>query len=184
IEKQDEKLKPPPITRIMRENAPECNIMFIGFVASVLMGASMPLYAILFGEVIGVLSNPDNDEAMKDARYYAFLFIGAGVGAGIAAFLQASMFGIAGEQLTLRMRRKTFAAMLRQEISWYDRDENNTGTLTSRLSGDAASMQGVSHVSIEIQLLSSFLVGIPITVTKWFLRQSASDEKTVSARVV
>ncbi|CAG0904615.1 unnamed protein product [Cyprideis torosa] len=150
----------------MRENAPECNIMFIGFVASVLMGASMPLYAILFGEVIGVLSNPDNDEAMKDARYYAFLFIGAGVGAGIAAFLQASMFGIAGEQLTLRMRRKTFAAMLRQEISWYDRDENNTGTLTSRLSGDAASMQGASgsRVGTVTQALTTLTMAFSLAL--------------------
>lgn len=34
--------------------------------------------------------------------------------------------------------------MLRQEIGWYDDEKNSTGALTTRLSGDAAQVQGVS----------------------------------------
>ena len=48
------------------------------------------------------------------------------------------MFTVAAERLTLRMRRMAFEAMLRQEIAWFDRPENQTGALCSRLSSDAS----------------------------------------------
>jgi ATP-binding cassette, subfamily B (MDR/TAP), member 1 len=57
------------------------------------------------------------------------------------------MFGIIGENLTMRLRKSTFTAMLTQEVAWYDDPKNSTGALCSRLSGDAASVQGVSFKS-------------------------------------
>jgi hypothetical protein len=54
------------------------------------------------------------------------------------------MFTVAGEHLTLRMRKMAFEAMLRQEMGWFDHPGNNTGALCSRLSADAAAIQGVS----------------------------------------
>ena len=56
------------------------------------------------------------------------------------------MFTVAGEHLTLRMRKLAFAAMLKQEMGWFDQPTNNTGALCSRLSADAAAIQGVSFV--------------------------------------
>lgn len=52
-------------------------------------------------------------------------------------------FGHAGEKLTLRIRKKTFEAMLQQEIGWYDKKENAVGTLCAQLASDASSVQGV-----------------------------------------
>ena len=58
------------------------------------------------------------------------------------------MFTVAAERLTLRMRGMAFEAMLRQEIAWFDRPENQTGALCSRLSSDASSIaNGVSTAS-------------------------------------
>jgi ABC-type multidrug transport system fused ATPase/permease subunit len=53
------------------------------------------------------------------------------------------MFTVAGEHLTLRMRKMAFEAMLRQEMGWFDHPTNNTGALCARLSADAAAIQGV-----------------------------------------
>jgi ATP-binding cassette subfamily B (MDR/TAP) protein 1 len=36
--------------------------------------------------------------------------------------------------------------MLRQEVGWFDDERNSVGTLCARLSGDAASVQGVSKL--------------------------------------
>ena len=58
------------------------------------------------------------------------------------------MFTIAGEHLTLRMRRLAFEAMLSQEIGWFDEPTNGTGALCARLSADAAAIQGVSSTYI------------------------------------
>lgn len=60
-------------------------------------------------------------------------------------------FGYAGEKLTLRIRKKTFEAMLRQEIGWYDKKENAVGSLCAQLASDASSVQGVRIIDIFIR---------------------------------
>ena len=60
-------------------------------------------------------------------------------------FLQVAMFTVAGEHLTMRMRKLAFAAMLKQEMGWFDQPKNNTGALCSRLSADAAAISGVRY---------------------------------------
>ena len=42
----------------------------------------------------------------------------------------------------MRMRIMSFKSMLRQEIGWYDLDENNLGALVTRLSSDASALKG------------------------------------------
>lgn len=54
------------------------------------------------------------------------------------------MFGISGENLTKRLRSKGFKSMLSQEIGWFDDKKNNVGTLCTRLSTEAAAIQGVN----------------------------------------
>lgn len=53
------------------------------------------------------------------------------------------MFGLSGENLTKRIRSKAFKAILSQEIGYFDKEENNVGTLTTRLAVEAAAVQGV-----------------------------------------
>lgn len=54
-------------------------------------------------------------------------------------------FTVAGERLTLRMRKRTFQAMLSQEMAWYDKKENGVGSLCAQLAGDAANVQAVGN---------------------------------------
>lgn len=58
--------------------------------------------------------------------------------------LQTHLFSLAGVRLTARLRVAAFSAILRQEVGWFDDERNSVGTLCARLSGDAASVQGVS----------------------------------------
>ena len=69
-----------------------------------------------------------------------------------------AMFTVAGEHLTLRMRKLAFASMLKQEMAWFDNPKNNTGALCSRLSADAAAIQGVSFQFVLILLIPMILV--------------------------
>lgn len=140
---EDEDLPKVSTFRIIRTNSPEWPYIVMGGLASIVMGASMPVYAILFGEVLGILSKPV-DIARSESVFYAIMFLVVGVVVGLAMFMQVAMFTVAGEHLTLRMRKMAFAAMLKQEMAWYDMPNNNTGALCSRLSADAAAIQGVS----------------------------------------
>lgn len=53
------------------------------------------------------------------------------------------MIGIAGEKLTKRVRALMFETILRQEPGWFDREENSVGAVSTKLSSDAANIQGV-----------------------------------------
>ena len=57
---------------------------------------------------------------------------------------QTFTLGVAGEKLTKRIRLRTFQAILRQEIGWFDDHRHSTGALTTRLAVDASEVKGVS----------------------------------------
>ena len=58
------------------------------------------------------------------------------------------MFTVAAERLTLRMRRMAFEAMLRQEIGWFDRPDNSTGSLCAKLS-ETAKVQAATGTGLS-----------------------------------
>lgn len=49
----------------------------------------------------------------------------------------------------------TFAALMRQECAWYDYDDNSSGALSARLTGDAAGLQAVC-ILIHFELFHRF----------------------------
>ena len=157
--------------RIMRMQMKDWPYVVIGILGSIVMGAAMPVYALLFGEVLGVLRLPAQ-QAREECIYFCGLFVATGVTAGIAIFLQICMFCIAGESLTQRMRKAAFAAMLRQEMGWFDRPQNSVGALLSRLSADSSAIQGATGSRIGAILHAAFTLIISITtslVLEWRL---------------
>lgn len=163
---QTEESYPAPASRILKLNRPEWGYVLIGCIASVLVGSSFPMFAVLFAEVFDVLKGNDPDEIRSQTNIYNFLFIGIGIVAGLGSFLQSYMFGIAGVRLTTRLRIDAFKAMLHQEMAWFDDENNRVGALSARLSGDAASVQGAtgSRLGSILQALSTLLVGAVIAM--------------------
>jgi ATP-binding cassette subfamily B (MDR/TAP) protein 1 len=157
--------------RIMRMQMKDWPYVVVGILGSIVMGAAMPVYALLFGEVLGVLRLPAQ-QAREECIYFCGLFVATGVTAGIAIFLQICMFCIAGESLTQRMRKAAFAAMLRQEMGWFDRPQNSVGALLSRLAADSSAIQGATGSRIGAILHAAFTLIISITtslVLEWRL---------------
>lgn len=151
---------------IMKMNKPEWPIILMGVIASAIVGMSTPVYAILFAEVMGVLSPGGTEEEQLEKRekgnFYSLMFLILGIIVGFAAFLQSFCFSIAGESLTSRLRGLTFQSILKQEIGWFDQDSNNVGALCARLSGDAASVQGAtgSRIGVLFQAFSTMVASV------------------------
>ena len=102
--------------RVVRMNLPEWPYIAVGLLGSIVMGGAMPVYAILFGEVLGVLKL-ETDEAREESVFYSTLFMAAGIVAGVAVFCQVTMFCIAGEHLTLRCRQILVNSFQRANLS-------------------------------------------------------------------
>lgn len=72
------------------------------------------------------------------------------------------MFALAGSKLTRRVLAKAFTCLLRQEVAYFDKPENNAGPISTRLSTDAMSMQQVAGptVSIVIEYIAMVSFGL------------------------
>ena len=63
--------------------------------------------------------------------------------------LQVTSLGICELQLNEKVRQKSFRAMVRQDISWFDLPENSVSVLTHKLSTEASAISQVSkHIMV------------------------------------
>lgn len=111
--------------------------MSVGCIALLLSSGANIVAPYFFGMVIDV-ANETKDNSRALGREVLILGIIYLVGS-IAAFFRAWMFTWAGQRLVARIRRDVFAAIVRQDIAFFD--VNRTGELTNRLSSDTAVIQ-------------------------------------------
>ena len=140
---------PPPepapkvsMLRIAALNRPEWPALALGMIGSGALGFMMPAFSIAFSSLISLFYTFDMDELRAGTRKWCLVFLGIGLGAMFFSVLQAYFFGLVGHRLGRRVRLLMMTALLRQEIGWYDREENNSGVLTSKLSTDALAVKG------------------------------------------
>ena len=57
--------------------------------------------------------------------------------------VQTLSFNVSGDNLTIRIRKRMFRVMLRQEVGWFDDERHSTGALTHMLTEDGINIQGV-----------------------------------------
>merc|ERR1711915_223412 len=80
-------------------------------------------------------------------------------------------FGTATERINKRVRDKTFEALIRQEVAWYD--VRSVGEITSQLSDDAALIHSFSGEPIRTAVMSLSSVGAGLIVSFVFLWEFA-----------
>ena len=143
----------PFLYKIFKFNTSEWHWILLGVIASFIYGTIQPIFGLIFSNLYGSFSEPDLNEQARLARIYAILHFCIGVGGGIMQFLTSFCFAKSGEELTMRMRKLTFSALLRQEIGYFDQESNSVGALMTRLSSDASALK---VTKISAQYLKSF----------------------------
>jgi ATP-binding cassette subfamily B (MDR/TAP) protein 1 len=64
--------------------------------------------------------------------------------------------------MVYRVREKSFKTMLRQEIAWFDHEENSTGALTSLLSTDSTHLAGLSGSTLGTVTLRKTCIALDL----------------------
>lgn len=86
VEKEKESFS---LINILKMNGAEWPQIVCGCVCSVIMGAAMPLFAVLFGSILEVLAVRDDDEYVRSQTdTFSLYFLICGIVVGIATFLQ------------------------------------------------------------------------------------------------
>ncbi|KAK7291757.1 hypothetical protein RIF29_07146 [Crotalaria pallida] len=146
-------------------------LMIVGTLSAVGNGISFPLMTIIIGDTIDAFGgNVSTNQVVHKVTKASLKFVYMGVGAFVAAFLQVSCWVITGERQAARIRRLYLKAILRQDISFFDK-ETNTGEVVGRMSGDTVLIQDAmgEKVGKFIQYVACFLGGFIIAFIKGWL---------------
>lgn len=147
IKEKEEKYKhtKAPFSRLFKLNKPELLFIIIGTIASAVNGTIFPLFALLFSAILSTLSKIDRpDELRREANFLSGLFALIAVGVFFAEFFKNTSFMISSERLTKRIRLMTFGQLIKQEVAFFDKEDNGTGILTAKLAVDATRVEGLT----------------------------------------
>ncbi|KAG8082126.1 hypothetical protein GUJ93_ZPchr0014g46599 [Zizania palustris] len=149
---------------LLKLNAPEWPYAILGAIGSILSGFIGPTFAIVMSNMIEVFYFRDPNAMERKTREYVFIYIGTGLYAVVVYLVQHYFFSIMGENLTTRVRRMMLAAILRNDIGWFDQEENNSSLVAARLATDAADVKSAiaERISVILQNMSSLLVSFVV----------------------
>ena len=90
-EEEEEDIPEVSMFRVIRHNAKEWWMILLGSIGSAINGSINPLFAVLFGEIFQVFSNPNSDQVLNDIHPWAGLFLAFGVVSGLAIFFKVNI---------------------------------------------------------------------------------------------
>jgi ABC-type multidrug transport system fused ATPase/permease subunit len=133
--------QPTSFSRVFKLNSPEWSFLLVGSILAIVNGLIIPIFSLIFSEILQVLTYSDRDKLRKDANFWSLMFVALAGAVLLVHIFKMGFFGIASERLTRRIRFLCFSALVRQEIAYFDLDSNTTGSLLNKLADDAGQVQ-------------------------------------------
>ncbi|CAF0757319.1 unnamed protein product [Adineta ricciae] len=148
-----------PIMNILRISKPEWIVIGVGCVMSVIIGAADVFLCILQTEMITSFQECNRDRQERTIVKYALIIVGCSIIYSICHLVRACMFAHSGSKITQRLRSKTFDAILRQDIGFFDDVKHSTGALCTILTTDVSIIQNITSVELGsiVQNLALFI---------------------------
>ncbi|KAK7740584.1 hypothetical protein SLS53_005429 [Cytospora paraplurivora] len=139
-------------------NKEEWKWMVFGLVFAALSGGGNPTMSVIFAHIIVDLSVPVTPESIpkmkSDTSFWCLMYLMLGLVMLLCFSVQGIIFALGSERMVHRARDRAFRAMLRQDVEFFDRDENTAGALTSFLSTETTHMAGLSGATLGTILMT------------------------------
>lgn len=158
--------------RLARMNSPEWGYALVASLASMVCGSFSAIFAYILSAVLSVYYAPDPRRMRREIASYCYLLIGMSSAALLFNTVQHAFWDTVGENLTKRVREKMFAAVLRNEMAWFDADENASARVAARLALDAQNVRSAIGDRISVIVQNSALMLVACTagfVLQWRL---------------
>uniref|UniRef100_A0A0E0FMQ7 MDR-like ABC transporter n=1 Tax=Oryza nivara TaxID=4536 RepID=A0A0E0FMQ7_ORYNI len=159
------------ILRLFSLNKPEAFVLALGSITAAMHGVIFPVFGILVSSAIKMFYEP-RSELLKNSRLLGSMFPVLGISTFLLIPTEYFLFGLAGGKLVERIRSLTFKSVMYQEISWFDKPENSSGSIGARLSTDALNVKRLvgDNLALNFQTLSTIISGFTIAmVANWKL---------------
>ncbi|EMC97085.1 hypothetical protein BAUCODRAFT_69121 [Baudoinia panamericana UAMH 10762] len=149
-------------------NKQEWHYMLLGLFSSIINGAGNPVQSVFFAKAISALALPPSEYARlrSQINFWSWMYFMLAMVQLIFFLLQGIAFAYCSERLVHRTRDRSFRTMLRQDIQFFDREENTAGALTSFLSTETTHLAGMSGVTLGtiLQVLTTLIVCFVISL--------------------
>ncbi|KAH7374226.1 putative Leptomycin B resistance protein pmd1 [Cadophora sp. MPI-SDFR-AT-0126] len=151
-------------------NKAEWYWMATGLTSSILAGAVQPVQAVIYAKSIDVLSlgniPSQKDHVLAKIGFWSWMYFMTAFVLLFAFCVQGISFAFCSERLVHRSRDRAFRTILRQDVAFFDREENTAGALTSLLNTETAHMAGMSGVTLGtiLQLSTTLIISYIISL--------------------
>lgn len=102
----------------------------------------------------------------RNVWFLAFLFICLGI--GILVFLEKLIFGVSGENLTGSVRKLLFRGIIYKQVCWFDDELKAPGVLTTVLSEDVASLNGMTTETLATVMEAFLGLALGVLLSAYF----------------
>lgn len=136
-------------------NRPEWKLMVVGLIFVIVSGGVSPAQSVIYSKAIASLSLPTDmsDQIRSQTNLWALLLFVLGIASLFTNSIHLVVFGVSVEKMIHRARAKAFRAILRQDVEFFDQEENSTGALLSFLSTETKNLAGISGVTLSTILI-------------------------------
>lgn len=118
-------------------------------VACLIGGATYPGQALVLSELMNVFQYTGN-KLTDEGDFYSLMFFVIAIGNLVAYFALGWVSNIVSQTMTHFYRRVIFDTVLKQDIQFFDRSENTTGALASRLSSQPTQVQELFGFNLSL----------------------------------
>ncbi|KAL4068767.1 P-loop containing nucleoside triphosphate hydrolase protein [Scleroderma yunnanense] len=115
---------------------------------AIVTGMVYPVFCIIYGQAISGFSQPDPSVRRHDGNMNALWFFIVAIVAFMSTGIQNYFFTLVATELTTKLRILSFKAVLRQDIQFFDKEENNTGILTANVNDNPQKIHGLAGTTL------------------------------------
>ncbi|KAJ0379395.1 hypothetical protein COL26b_002237 [Colletotrichum chrysophilum] len=159
------------VIRMVRET-PELNwAYFSTLVAVVVAAGAFPGQSLIIANLVDVFTLTGS-EMISKGNFYSLMFFVLALGVFVCYFAMGWTTNTIAQGLNHKLRKQALNDFLRQDLQFFDRRENNTGALASKLESNPQSILELMGFNIGLILISTLNVvacSILAIATTWKL---------------
>lgn len=117
-------------------------LMISGSLGAIIHGSSMPVFFLLFGEMVNGFGKNQSDlqKMTQEVSKYALYFVYLGLVVCFSSYAEIACWMYTGERQASTLRKKYLEAVLRQDVGFFDTDAR-TGDIVFSVSTDTLLVQ-------------------------------------------
>ncbi|KAI0175754.1 P-loop containing nucleoside triphosphate hydrolase protein [Hypoxylon sp. FL1284] len=147
--------------RLLYEQRSRFPLYAVIVLAAMCTGAASPVQAYLFAKIIVVFTYVgDLDRFTSEANFWSLMWVVLAIATGVSYFVLGFVSTHLAHFISAKYRQQYFEGIIYQKTSFFDEQQNSTGSLTARVGSDPKQLEELLGINMAMVLNSFFtLIG-------------------------